>query len=125
MTSSVIISLLFIHWIADFVLQLPSWADTKWYNLNSLKKHCATYGAILFGGLVCINSLDMTFSILCLCFIFAFTNTIFHYLFDYYSSKWLHALFVEKRIHDFFVVMDLDQMSHICLLILSYNFFFN
>lgn len=126
MTPELIVAILFIHWIGDFVLQLPGWAETKWYNRSSLIKHAVTYGFILFGGVFCItctSSLNLNTFIECI--LFSACNAFIHYAVDRKTSIYCHNLFSEKRIHDFFVIIGLDQFIHTSLLLISYPLIFS
>lgn len=120
------LSLLIVHFIADFLLQSDWMALNKSKNREALAAHCFVYA---------------------LCFVplwgltFAFYTFVFHYWTDRYTSKctsklWFIDLYpgdglapgellatvnMTKR-HWFFVAIGFDQLIHFTTLALTYRF---
>jgi hypothetical protein len=47
---------------------------------------------------------------------------ITHGVTDYFTSKWTSRLWEEKKVHDFFVVIGLDQLIHATTLLITFNY---
>lgn len=92
---------LFVHWIADFVLQTSKQATNKSSSNYWLGMHILTYTA-------------------CMCvfgFKFALINGGIHFFVDYVTSR-LGKYFREKnQTHNFFAVIGFDQFVHTAVLI--------
>ena len=48
MTLTVILSIIFIHWVADFIFQAEEWAVNKSKSLKALLKHTVMYSFIWY-----------------------------------------------------------------------------
>lgn len=101
------IYLLFIHWLADFVLQNDWMAQNKNKNLFALSTHVLIYYFILLIGT--FNSL------------WAFFNCGLHFLIDFVTSKINAKLWQNKKIHWFFVSVGFDQFLHTAILLLTWR----
>lgn len=114
-----VIIILFIHWLADFVCQTHEMSINKSKSNKWLFYHVAVYSSIwLFSGIVfCFNIVYVLF----------FTGITFlaHFLTDYATSRITSRLYSEKRYHDFFVVIGVDQLLHYLQLISLYEYFIN
>lgn len=96
------------HWVGDFPLQSCWMAENKWKDLEALALHCATYSACL---LVASSLLWGWWGLL-----FVLFNGLAHFCVDTYSAPLTHRLWEEKKTHDFFTVIGLDQLVHqLCL----------
>lgn len=93
--------ILLIHWIFDFVLQSSWMAKNKSSSNIALFTHVAIYSLpwlLLFG------------------WEYSAINGCFHLIIDYFTSRITKKLWEQKRVHNFFVIIGLDQMLHlICL----------
>jgi len=47
---------------------------------------------------------------------------ITHWVTDYFTSKWTSRLWEEKQVHNFFVVIGLDQLIHATSLLITFNY---
>lgn len=130
--------ILFLHWIADFVLQTQWMASNKSKSLVALSTHVATYTAVLAIGLILAYwfiiaqlvltwaPLYMVFSIVPYKIIFTFVlvNGVLHFITDFFTSKWTRALYAKayktQDWHNFFVVIGLDQLIHALTLGISF-----
>ena len=102
------ISLLGVHWIADFVLQTHWQAQNKSKNMEALARHVGVYTVTLLVGTAVI------FGQSAILFAFAFValNGILHFVTDYFTSRWTSALYAKQDWHNFFAVVGLDQLIH-------------
>jgi len=93
--------LFWIHWIADFILQTDKMALNKSRSWKWLSAHIAVYTACL----------------LPLGFAFAVVNGLAHFVTDAITSRLTSYLYQKGDRHNFFVVIGLDQASHLTVLI--------
>lgn len=136
MTLTVILSIIFIHWVADFIFQSEEWATNKSKSFKALVKHTATYSLVwclvLFGFSVWGNHFngpsvhELGWSSWML--LFPFITFIFHTLTDYFTSKIVSRKFANQEygspIPNFgaFTVIGFDQVLHYVQLFLTYHF---
>lgn len=110
-----IIILLWIHFVADFMLQNDKMALNKSNSIKWLGFHSIIYG--------------ITFSVLIpyifnfYGFVLLFGNTILHFIVDFITSKITTYLWKKEERHWFFVVIGIDQTIHMTTLILMYFFY--
>lgn len=102
-----IIAVIWIHWIADFVLQSDKMARGKSSSLKWLSIHIAVY----------------TLPLLIFGWKYALFNGAMHWIIDLFSSKATSYLWKKQDVHNFFVVIGLDQALHMTLLVLSLEWF--
>ena len=136
MTLTVILSIIFIHWVADFIFQAEEWATNKSKSFMALVKHTAMYSFIwylvIFGFSVYGNRFNgpsfedlgwtpwmITFPVI---------TFVFHTLTDYFTSKIVSRKFANQEygspIPNFgaFTVIGFDQVLHYVQLFLTYHF---
>ena len=96
-----IYAVLFVHFVADFMLQTDAMAKGKSTSNRWLSLHIAAYTApfILFG------------------WRYAAVNGLSHFAIDYVSSRASSRMWKAGRVHDFFVVIGFDQFLHMAILI--------
>ena len=111
MNTGLIIYLLFIHWIADFVLQTDRMAKEKSSNNLMLFYHCFMY-AILFAGATIMYNYG-TEGIL-----FGALLGLIHFPIDYITSRINKRLYKKGDIHNFFVSIGFDQLLHMITILL-------
>ncbi len=115
MNNCILIYLLFLHFIADFVCQTSWMAENKSKNILALSFHVLTYGLVLFLGTIYFG-VDKAF-------FFSLANFGLHLLVDFFTSKATSYLWKKGDVHNFFVVIGLDQLIHqICLILTGYCF---
>ena len=136
MTLTVILSIIFIHWVADFIFQAEEWATNKSKSFKALVRHTAMYSFIwhlvIFGFSVYGNRFNgpsfedlgwtpwmITFPVI---------TFVFHTLTDYFTSKIVSRKFANQEygspIPNFgaFTVIGFDQVLHYVQLFLTYHF---
>lgn len=106
---------MFIHWVADFTLQSEWMALNKSKNNLALASHAAAYYAGITVLMIPALFLFSWYHI----FIFTALNGIIHLTVDYVSSRITSYLWKEERVHDFFVIIGLDQFIHVSILYLT------
>ena len=99
-----IISLFWLHWFADFILQSSYMSMNKSKNPMVLVYHCAVYSLpfFVFG------------------WIFGLLAGLMHFPVDYVTSKITSKLYAKKEYHWFFVVIGFDQAIHMSILVLTF-----
>lgn len=101
-----LIILIWIHFIADFLLQSDKIALNKSSSNIALTKHVALYS-------ICFLPFGYKFVII---------TWMAHWLTDYISSRVCKNLYGKGERHWFFVVIGLDQALHLTALFLTYKY---
>ena len=105
-----IIGILFMHWVADFVLQTDWQAKNKSSNNIALLKHVGSYSAVLF-----VASLFL-FTKTEIALYWVMLNSLLHFATDYVTSRINSYLWNKGDVHNFFVMVGFDQLIHyVCL----------
>lgn len=120
--------LAFLHWLADFVFQTDEMAKNKSTSWKWLAAHILTYGSVLFTGLYVVALANCTepFHLGTMFFMGAFVgiytlaNMILHAAIDAVTSRITSKLYREGKIHQFFVVIGIDQFLHLSCLIWTF-----
>jgi len=122
MNITIILILLFAHWIGDFMLQKEEWAVTKHNNFTNLQKHTAVYTLTIsiFVGIWMLLQSEIEFRLISL-LLFMLVTSIVHTIIDFITSKITHRLYDKGNMHVFFIVIGLDQLLHYIILILTFN----
>lgn len=132
MSLTIIFLIIFVHWVADFVLQTHWQASNKSTNNKALYQHVRNYtltwAFVFFVWIVYSNHvLEMDAeahgqSIKVLLF-FPITF-VAHFITDYYTSRLNSYLWKKGDIHNFFVSVGFDQVLHYVQLFLTINWLF-
>jgi hypothetical protein len=107
MTYQTIMTVIALHWIADFVLQSDWQAKNKSKDNFALLMHVGTYTACLAAYGFILLPLDARAVEL-----WVVTNGSAHFAVDYVTSRINTHLWNQGRVHDFFVMVGLDQLIH-------------
>lgn len=114
----IILAILFLHWIADGVLQTDKMAKGKSKNWKDLLDHTITYSGIFTLAsivyIVITNNIQMI--------AFGPITFIFHTATDYVTSRVNARLWEQKKVHGFFVSVLFDQWLHFVQLLLTFYF---
>jgi hypothetical protein len=114
-----IIAIIFIHWVADFLLQTQKMAMNKSKDNYWLFAHVFVYSmAWFFIGLFFFKPMPVI--------LFTVTTFICHFITDYLTSRWTSKLYKQEKYYGFpafFSVIGLDQFLHYLQLILCYEYF--
>lgn len=117
------IIILFVHWLADFVFQSHKMATKKSTSKVWLTKHVLTYSLITVTSwsffIIPLSEKEDIIPNLCMVWIITFVT---HWFTDYVTSKITSRLYKEGKVHDFFVIVGVDQMIHYTTLLLTYCF---
>ena len=98
------------HWIADFICQTNWMAQNKSKSYKALSLHILSYTTAL--ALVMFLLTQNTNS-----FLYALVNGAIHFVADAITSRITSKLYAKGAIHNFFVVIGLDQAIHMATLI--------
>lgn len=96
-----IYAILFIHFVADFVLQTDAMSRGKSTSNRWLITHIAVYSLpfLMFGPL------------------YSIVNSATHLVIDYVTSRMTSTLWKKGEVHNFFVVIGFDQFLHVAILV--------
>lgn len=121
----VIISLLLMHYIADFVCQTNWMAQNKSKTNYPLLIHVLTYATVfLLPSMVLFKySFVLTLG-------FVLLNTILHFITDYFTSRISSNLYMKGNLGSdtipnfgFFSIIGLDQLIHYITLFVTFTYF--
>jgi len=101
-----VITIFWIHFVADFVLQSQWMGVNKSKNSWILGLHCLIYSLpFLYFGIY-----------------YAVINGMMHFIVDFITSRCTSKLYAKKKYHWFFVVIGFDQAVHMTLLVVTLRF---
>lgn len=122
-----ILSVLFIHWFADFVCQTDWQAKNKSSNNKALLLHVTTYSLvwllISFVIFYMTYKTDIIISII-LSIIFTSITFVCHFITDYITSRLNSKLWSNGKVHNFFVSIGFDQVLHYIQLFFTFYLLF-
>ena len=122
MTFQIIMTVIAIHWVADFVLQTDWQAKNKSKNNFALLFHVTTYTICIFVCGIFFLANQLTLENIKIWELWALANGIVHFAVDYVTSRINTYLWNKGRVHDFFVMVGFDQVIHYACLFGSLAF---
>jgi hypothetical protein len=111
---SVVLFILFVHFVGDFVAQTNSMATRKSKSFKWLSVHVLVYAIITA---ICWD-LFLGVGDAALCFVMTFLS---HLIIDFITSKITRYYFNRKEYHKFFMIVGIDQFAHFTTLFLTYT----
>jgi len=121
--------IIFIHWVADFVLQTDWQAQNKSKNNFALLSHTSNYSMVwllpmclVFGKM---KGGATTEWIVWSTLYFSMITFVAHTITDYFTSRLNSKLWSAGKVHYFFVSIGFDQVLHYGQLFLTYHYLFN
>lgn len=118
MDITLILYLLFIHWVGDFLFQTFEMGTLKSSSNEWLTIHVSVYTLSWFVLLGFITPFVQTF-------LFCIITFITHWITDYYTSRWTKKLREKEKYYGFpafFNVIGLDQWLHYVQIFLTYKY---
>ena len=126
MSLTIIFSIIFIHWIADFVLQSDKQAKGKSKNWSDLLAHTFTYSTMwVFASCLMlgyVNKGQTTSWYVIHALLFGLITFVCHTITDYFTSRLNSKLWAKGDVHNFFVSVGFDQVLHYIQLFLTFYF---
>lgn len=125
MTTSLILWLLTLHYVADFLLQTEWQALNKSHSNHALSAHVFVYACALWVGL-CMYPYGQTsvgdFPAAKHVALFALVTFVAHWITDYYTSRLNARLWQRESKRAFFKSLGLDQLLHGAQLVLTAHY---
>ena len=115
----VFISILFAHYIADFIMQPDRIARSKHDNFISLLQHAALYGCSMYLLVFIPLTVVLMYSPISV-LKYTAINTVAHLVCDFFSSKLSHKYFSKENYWAGFAVVGFDQFVHVVVLLLTF-----
>jgi len=118
MEVKVVLALLFLHWVADFLLQTDWQAKNKSKNNNALLRHTAIYSLVftIAATIYGIYTVNDFFGLS-----FGFITFVCHTITDYITSRINTYLYAKGDVHNFFVSVGFDQFLHFAQLLITFK----
>ena len=104
MSITVLLTLVWMHFVADFVMQSHYMSMNKSKDSRVLLLH------------VCVYSIPFFW----FGWMYAVVNATLHFMTDFVSSRITSYLWKKEEVHWFFVVIGVDQALHMTALLLTY-----
>lgn len=109
-----ILIILFVHFVADFILQTDKMALNKSSSNKWLTMHVLAYSAsIAFLSIFIFKPWPAL--------IWVLINGSLHWVQDYATSRFNASLWKANKRHEFFVAIGADQYLHFLFLLISYD----
>lgn len=118
-----IILIFLFHWVADFICQTHEMSLKKSKSVLWLTYHVSVYTSVTTIAWLLAFGLGSDVQILATFTPVLFVTFATHWITDFFTSKWTSRLWKEQKVHQFFVVIGLDQLIHATTLLITYNYF--
>lgn len=118
-----IYGLIFTHWLSDFVAQTDWMAKNKSKSNFALSVHIMSYscGLLIFAITTNLIKRHMGLPTTIHVLTFVAINGLAHFAVDYVTSRISSKLWERGQVHNFFVVIGLDQAIHMATLVATFN----
>lgn len=119
-----ILTIIFVHWFADFLMQDEKWAIGKSKNNQDLTMHVLMYSTIWF---LVANTYIIGFKANELLYLFAPITFICHWVTDYFTSRIVSKKFANNEYGSpipnigAFTIIGTDQFLHYAQLFITYQ----
>lgn len=114
-----VLGILFIHWIADFILQTDKMAKGKSKNMEDLLDHTYTYSGVFVIASLIYSIVTGNWA---MAIIFPPITLLCHTVTDYITSRVNAKLWAKGDVHNFFVSVGFDQFLHAVQLLLTFYY---
>lgn len=128
MSTTIVLAILFIHWVADFLFQDVEWANNKSKDSKALESHVITYTLIVMLGIgIIFSTIYNLTGVLVLTLVYGFITYVAHWSIDYTTSRIVAKKFAKKEYGTSipntgaFTVIGFDQFLHFVQLFLTYQ----
>ena len=111
-----VLAILFIHWLADFIFQSHEMSLKKSKSVKWLSYHVLVYSVV-----TTLCWFVFSPEVVTIGYIFCWTF-MSHWITDFFTSKWTSYLWKKESVHNFFVVIGIDQFIHATTLLLTYEY---
>lgn len=112
--------IIFYHWLGDFIFQTDDMARNKSKSNKWLGKHVLVYSLWISPPALIADWQTPGYNAA----LFVGINGLAHFAIDYVSSRITSKLWAKGDVHNFFVVVGLDQALHMVTLVASFKFIF-
>lgn len=116
-----IILIFLTHWLSDFICQTHEMSIKKSKSLLWLSYHVVVYSSVTTLGWMAFFGVYFDSFTTTTLLIFSITF-LTHWFTDLFTSRWTSKLWEKKDVHNFFVVIGLDQLIHATTLLITYNY---
>lgn len=118
-TLTLVVFLLFSHYIGDYLVQTRKQAKGKSTDLLQLFYHVSTYTFTIIGMLFLGNFTNFANTLLPMSIVlYGLANFGLHFVTDYFTSRAVKRLWDNKEEYKTFAIMGLDQFIH-CVSLIS------
>lgn len=129
-TIGFILYILTAHFVSDFIMQTDEMAKGKSTSIYWLNRHILSYGStlayfLIFNNIVLLLNGVYDPNVYVLGLTYVIINMGLHWVTDYFTSKQTSRLWAEQKVHDFFVMIGLDQLIHATCLIITFYLLFS
>lgn len=115
-----IILILFVHWIADFIVQTDYQGKNKSKSNLVLSRHILSYSLVMFLLALIVFDIDYPKAL-----VFTVLNGLLHFSVDYISSRCTYYFYSQENMKGFWTIIGLDQFLHVMILIYSFCALYN
>lgn len=120
LTILALLGIMFTHFVADFLFQTHEMSMKKSKSVKWLSYHVIVYSLVTMVLWFILFPSEMASSWMWLKVLGLTFGS--HWITDFFTSKWTSKLYAKGAVHNFFVVIGLDQFIHCTTLFMTYYF---